>query len=114
MDEDMLQTTPDLARYDIILINISGGKDSQASLDETVRAADAAGVRDRLVTVFCDLGEDDEWPGTLELAAEHAAFYGIRHEIVCRIADGKQQTLSEHIEARGMWPAAATRTAPPT
>ena len=60
---------PDLAGYDVILINISGGKDSQAALDETVRAADAAGVRDRIVTVFCDLGDEDEWPGTRELAA---------------------------------------------
>lgn len=57
---------PDLAAYHVILVNISGGKDSEASLDVTVRAAGAAGVRDRLVTVFCDLGSDDEWPGTLE------------------------------------------------
>lgn len=48
---------PDLASYDVILVNISGGKDSQAALDETVRAADAAGVRERIVTVFCDLGD---------------------------------------------------------
>ena len=75
---------PDLAGDDVILINISGGKDSQAALDETVRAADAAGVRDRIVTVFCDLGDEDEWPGTRELAAEHAAHYGLRHEEVRR------------------------------
>ena len=104
----------DLSGYDVILVNISGGKDSQAALDETVRAADAAGVRDRIVTVFCDLGDEDEWPGTRELAAEHAAHYGLRHEVVCReviSADGErvQQTLSEHIEQRGMWPDAARR-----
>lgn len=46
---------PDLSGYDVILVNISGGKDSQAALDETVRAAEAAGVRNRIVTVFCDL-----------------------------------------------------------
>src|ERR1700722_1806601 len=74
---------PDLAGYDVILVNIFG-KDSQAALDETVRAADAAGVRDRIVTVFCDLGDEDEWPGTRELAAEHAAHYGLRHETVWR------------------------------
>ena len=105
---------PDLASYDVILVNISGGKDSQAALDETVRAADAAGVRDRIVTVFCDLGDEDEWPGTRELAAEHAARYGLRHEEVRReitTASGQrvQQTLSDHIEARGMWPDAARR-----
>ena len=42
----------ELSGYDVILVNITGGKDSQAALDETVRAADAAGVRDRIVTVF--------------------------------------------------------------
>ena len=105
---------PDLSGYDVILVNISAGKDSQAALDETVRAADAAGVRDRIVTVFCDLGDDDEWPGTRELAAEHAAHYGLRHEVVFRQVTGPdgqrvQQTLSEHIERRGMWPDAARR-----
>lgn len=105
---------PDLASYNVILINISGGKDSQATLDVTVRAADAAGVRDRLVTVFCDLGDEDEWPGTRELTIEHAAHYGVRHEIVCREVagpDGRrvQQTLSEYIEARGKWPDAQRR-----
>jgi predicted phosphoadenosine phosphosulfate sulfurtransferase len=61
---------PDLQAYDILLCNISGGKDSQAMLDVVVQAAEAAGVRDRIVTVFCDLGDEDEWPGTRELAAE--------------------------------------------
>jgi 3'-phosphoadenosine 5'-phosphosulfate sulfotransferase (PAPS reductase)/FAD synthetase len=105
---------PDLASYDVILVNISGGKDSQAALDETVRAADAAGVRHRIVSVFCDLGDEDEWPGTRELAAEHAAHYGLRHEVVRReiaTAGGRRvpQSLNEHIEARGMWPDAARR-----
>jgi 3'-phosphoadenosine 5'-phosphosulfate sulfotransferase (PAPS reductase)/FAD synthetase len=105
---------PDLASYDVILVNISAGKDSQAVLDVTVQAAEAAGVRDRVVTVFCDLGDKDEWPGTKELAAEHAAHYGLRHEVVFRTIPGPdgqpvQQTLSEHIEARGMWPDAARR-----
>ena len=105
---------PDLAGDDVILINISGGKDSQAVLDETVRAADAAGVRDRIVTVFCDLGDEDEWPGTRELAAEHAAHYGLRHEVVRReitTPSGQrvQQTLTDHIEQRGKWPDAARR-----
>lgn len=105
---------PDLASYDVILINISGGKDSQAAVDETVRVAAAAGVRDRIVTVFCDLGDEDEWPGTRELAAEHAAHYGLRHEVVRReitTPGGQrvQQTLTDHIEQRGKWPDAARR-----
>jgi 3'-phosphoadenosine 5'-phosphosulfate sulfotransferase (PAPS reductase)/FAD synthetase len=105
---------PDLTSYDVILVNISGGKDSQVVLDETVRLATAAGARDRIVTVFADLGDDDEWPGTKELAAEHADHYGIRHEVVFReitndAGERVQQSLSEHIEARGMWPDAARR-----
>lgn len=61
-----------------------------------------------------DLGLDDEWPGTAELAAEHSGFCGLPHEVVYRevtMADGRrvQQTLTEHIEARGRWPDAARR-----
>lgn len=105
---------PDLAVYDVILVNISGGKDSQAALDVTVTAAAAAGVRDRVVVVFADLGAADEWPGTAALAAEHAAHYGARFEVVRREVtdpDGarRPQGLIEHIRERGMWPDAARR-----
>src|ERR1039457_3784052 len=62
---------PDLREYDLIIVSISGGKDSMAALAETVRHARKAGVLDRVITVFCDLGPGDEWPGTKELAAEH-------------------------------------------
>ena len=53
-------------------------------------------------------------PGPRELAAEHAAHYGLRHEVVYREivtedGDRVQQTLSEHIEERGMWPDSARR-----
>jgi hypothetical protein len=56
-----------LRTYDVLLINISGGKDSQAAPDVVVTLAVAASVRDYIFTVFCDLGPDDEWPGTREL-----------------------------------------------
>lgn len=112
---------PDLASYHWLLVNISAGKDSQATLARVVEDASAAGVRDRIVTVFCDLGDDDEWPGTRELAAEHAAHYGLRHEVVRREVrrvvnqDGAPvgvrviQTLLDYIEERGMWPSAEAR-----
>ncbi|TDB91170.1 phosphoadenosine phosphosulfate reductase [Actinomadura sp. KC216] len=107
---------PDLNAYDILLCNISGGKDSQAMLDVVVEAAKDAGIGDRVVTVFCDLGDDDEWPGTKQLAAEHAAHYCVRHEIVFRqVSDGagaiRQQGLTEHIESRQQqkWPDKARR-----
>ncbi|RKS78597.1 3'-phosphoadenosine 5'-phosphosulfate sulfotransferase (PAPS reductase)/FAD synthetase [Actinomadura pelletieri DSM 43383] len=107
---------PDLKTYDILLCNISGGKDSQAMLDVVVEATKNAGVGDRVVTVFCDLGDEDEWPGTKQLAAEHAAHYCVRHEIVFRqVPDGagamRQQGLTEHIESRRQqkWPDKARR-----
>jgi 3'-phosphoadenosine 5'-phosphosulfate sulfotransferase (PAPS reductase)/FAD synthetase len=74
---------PDLRAYDYILINSSAGKDSQAMLDLVVELADAAGVRDRVVVVHCDLGRV-EWSGTRELAEEQAAHYGLRFEVVSR------------------------------
>lgn len=40
----MAQNTPDLASYDIVLANISGGKDSQVMLARVVRMCREAGV----------------------------------------------------------------------
>lgn len=95
---------PDLASYDVVLVNSSAGKDSQAMLDYVVELAGAAGVLDRVVVVHCDLGHV-EWPGTKELAAEQAAHYGLRFEVRRR----EQSTLLEQVEARGMWPSARAR-----
>ena len=48
---------PDLSFFDLLVANISGGKDSQTMLRALVAAADAAGVpRSRIVCVFADLG----------------------------------------------------------
>lgn len=97
-------TTPDLASYDIILVNSSAGKDSQAMLDYLVGLADAAGVRDRLVVVHCDLGRV-EWQGTRELAERQATHYGVRFEVVSR----PQGDLLTHVEQRRMWPSSTAR-----
>lgn len=98
-------STPDLASYDVILINSSAGKDSQAMLTHVVELADAAGVsRDRIVVVHADLGRV-EWSGTRELAEEQAAAYGLRFEVVRReIGD-----LLDQVEARGMFPSSQAR-----
>jgi 3'-phosphoadenosine 5'-phosphosulfate sulfotransferase (PAPS reductase)/FAD synthetase len=94
---------PDLRAYDLILVNSSAGKDSQAMLDYLVELADAAGVRARLVVVHCDLGRV-EWPGTPALAAEHAAHYGLRFEVVSNPKD-----LVVRIRERRMWPDSQNR-----
>lgn len=99
-----MPTTPNLASYDIILVNTSAGKDSQASLDVVVECARQAGVLDRLVAVHCDLGRV-EWAGTRELAEEQARSYGVRFEVVSR----PQGDLLAQIEARGMFPSSTTR-----
>lgn len=83
---------PDLTAYDIILVSSSAGKDSQAALDVVVELARRAGVLSRVVVVHADLG-GAEWPGTAELAAEHAAFYNLRFETVARKVDGQIQTI---------------------
>lgn len=108
----MTQNTPDLARYDILLVNISGGKDSQTMLARVVRMCREAGVpQDRIVCVFADLGDDDEWEGTQEIAAYHAAFYGLRFEVARKqdATTGEPVTLLEHIANRGMWPSRQSR-----
>lgn len=100
----MAMSTPDLTTFDIILVNTSAGKDSQAMLDFVVEQADIAGVRDRVVAVHADLGRV-EWAGTAELAEEQVAHYGVRFIKVSR----PQGDLLTHIEQRGMFPSSAAR-----
>lgn len=96
---------PDLSTFDVVLINSSGGKDSQAMLSHVVALADEQGLpRERMVVVHADLGRV-EWQGTRDLAEAQAAAYGIRFEVVRRaIGD-----LLDQIEARGMFPSSTAR-----
>jgi 3'-phosphoadenosine 5'-phosphosulfate sulfotransferase (PAPS reductase)/FAD synthetase len=96
--------TPDLRDYDAIVVNSSAGKDSQAMLDFMVELANAAGVRERLVVVHACLGAE-EWPDTKELAAEHAAHYGLRFEVVKAPGLG----LLGRVRKRRKWPDPARR-----
>jgi 3'-phosphoadenosine 5'-phosphosulfate sulfotransferase (PAPS reductase)/FAD synthetase len=95
---------PTLRDWDRIVVNSSAGKDSQAMLDYLVELADKEGVRDRLLVLHCDLGEE-EWPGTKELAAEHAAHYGLRFEIRKR----SKRSLLDEILHRRRWPSSKQR-----
>lgn len=94
----------DLTAYDVILVNSSGGKDSQAMLDYVVELAGAVGVRDRIVVVHADLGRV-EWEGTRELAEEQAIHYGVRFRVCAR----PQGDLLQHVESRGKWPDSQNR-----
>ncbi|SFQ19173.1 3'-phosphoadenosine 5'-phosphosulfate sulfotransferase (PAPS reductase)/FAD synthetase [Amycolatopsis rubida] len=95
---------PDLAAYDVILVNSSGGKDSQAMLDEVCVLAEAAGVLDRITVLHCALGHV-EWPGTSELARAQAGHYGVRYEQRHR----EQGLLLDQVRRRGRWPSASAR-----
>jgi 3'-phosphoadenosine 5'-phosphosulfate sulfotransferase (PAPS reductase)/FAD synthetase len=94
----------DLRDYDVVLVNTSGGKDSQTMLRRVALLAAEQGVSDRLVVVHADLGRV-EWKGTRELAETQARHYGLRFEVVAR----GQNDLLDHIEARGMFPSSEAR-----
>jgi len=99
-----------LLTADLIVINSSGGKDSQTALEEVVKTCDRLGIpRSKLLVVHADLGEV-EWKGTLELAREQAQHYGIRFEVESYRSEKKERrTLLEHIILRGMWPDSVNR-----
>lgn len=95
----------DLSTYDVILVNSSAGKDSQAMLSHLIARLDADGIeRARVVVVHADLGRV-EWEGTRELAAEQAAAYGLRFEVVRRDRDLLHQIEHE----RRMFPSSTAR-----
>ncbi|MFE9455776.1 phosphoadenosine phosphosulfate reductase family protein [Streptomyces californicus] len=102
---------PDLASADRLIFSNSGGKDSIVAMDEGVRRADEAGVRDRIVVLHIDLGRTPrghsvEWPGTVDLARRQAAHYGLPFE-VRRMT--KWPSLVHRIRARGQFPHLMTR-----
>lgn len=93
-----------------IVVNSSGGKDSQTALRCVVNQCDMEGIeRSRIVVSHQCLGEM-EWPGTLELVEKHAQFYGLRLE-VSRYRDrfGNESSLLDYVRKRRMWPSSQQR-----
>jgi 3'-phosphoadenosine 5'-phosphosulfate sulfotransferase (PAPS reductase)/FAD synthetase len=84
-----------LEGYDWIVVSTSGGKDSQTMLRLVASRARELDILDRVVAVHADMGQV-EWPGVPELAAEQAAHYGVRFEIVSR----SQGDLLQHVRDR--------------
>jgi 3'-phosphoadenosine 5'-phosphosulfate sulfotransferase (PAPS reductase)/FAD synthetase len=95
-----------LHTYHWVVVNSSGGKDSQVTLDETVRHARFQGYPlDRVVVAHADLGPRVEWPGTRELVQAHADHYGLQLVVERRPqGDILDQTLQ-----RGRWPSSQQR-----
>jgi 3'-phosphoadenosine 5'-phosphosulfate sulfotransferase (PAPS reductase)/FAD synthetase len=111
----MATETPTLTDYDFILVNSSAGKDSQAMLDLIAEMAKDQGVSERVIVVHADLGRV-EWEGTKELAAEQAAAYDFRFEVVSReLGDLLDQVEQRHAsnQAKGKdhapWPSSEAR-----
>lgn len=112
----MLSPT-NLRDWDVIVINTSGGKDSQAMLDEMVTRAKAQGVLERVVLVHADLGRA-EWDGTTEIVIAQAAAYGLENRLYIRArpqGDLVQQirdraaTLKAKGSTAAAWPSNKTR-----
>ncbi len=97
--------TPTLSDWDVVLLNSSGGKDSQTMIRKVVQVADDEGYpRNRLVVAHADLGRV-EWKGTGDLAREQAQVYGLEFRAIAR----PQGDLLDHIERRGKFPGPSTR-----
>ncbi|MFE9328697.1 hypothetical protein ACIHDR_48550 [Nocardia sp. NPDC052278] len=88
---------PDLLSYHHYVISISGGKDSQASLDVLAHLLYEARILHHVTTVHADMGRAD-WLGTAALAREHAL--RAAHEVMARAGCD----LLDRVAERGKWP----------
>ena len=95
----------DLSKYNLIVINSSGGKDSLCALYETVRMAKEQGFpMDQIVVSHQDLG-DVEWKGTKELVKTQADLFGLKtYYSKRRDKNGHEGDLLQYVEDRGKWP----------
>lgn len=95
-----------LHKYDIVIINSSGGKDSLCAVFEICRMADEQSYpRVNIVVSHQELGEA-EWKGTKELAQKQSDLFGLKaYYSRRRNKAGYEETLLEYAERRGKWPA---------
>ncbi|MFF4527064.1 hypothetical protein ACFY1D_37465, partial [Streptomyces bluensis] len=115
---------PNLADYDLIVGNLSGGKDSWLMQSLLMNAAREAGVEDRVWTFHATLGPM-EWPGVTyegqyypsvsELAAQQSLASGVpaeRHIEATKMTLGdnpQPYDLLTYIAAYGRFPRLGTR-----
>lgn len=100
----MVKINLNLLEYDWIVINTSGGKDSQAMTDFICRQARELGILDRVILAHADLGRV-EWKGAKELCETHAKLYQVSFRWMKR----PQGDLLDHINQRGMFPSSDAR-----
>jgi len=91
--------------FQLIIINISGGKDSSCAIWQMVHMANSQGYPlSNMVISHQDLS-DSEWPGTTELVKKQASFFGLKLYISRRRnKDGREETLLEYVKRRKKWP----------
>jgi len=95
----------DFHKYDIIIINSSGGKDSLVAKWEVFRIANEQGYpKERIHVSHQDLGAV-EWPGIKELVKRQSAAFGFKvHFSKRRNINGEEETLLEYVRRRRKWP----------
>lgn len=105
-----MQTMPDLSQFDWIVVNSSGGKDSQTALREILHQCLLQDYpRSKVVVSHQCLGKY-EWPGTLDLVRLQCAIYGVRLVVTSyRDKHGTASSLLDYVRARGKWPSSDTR-----
>lgn len=104
---DKLQnpTPTNLSYWRWIVINSSGGKDSQTALHHVMQQCDLQGIdRSKIVVSHQCLGKM-EWDGTRELVERQADHYGLRVEVSrYRDRNGLESNLLDYVRARRKWP----------
>ncbi len=93
-----------LAEFDLILLNTSGGKDSQAMMDLMMATAKHQGYAGQIHAVHADL-DRMEWEGSWKLVQDQCSHYGIENLHKCK----RDQDLLEQVKERGMWPSPSAR-----
>lgn len=96
---------PDLSTFKWIVVNSSGGKDSQTALQVTIATCLSQGFDlSHVVVSHQDLGRM-EWQGTKALAEAQAAHYGLEFIVTrYRNAEGEHPSLLDYVRKRGKWP----------
>lgn len=99
-----------LSSFDGVMVNSSGGKDSQTSLRRIVKQAQSEGYPLwRIVVAHADL-RHMEWPGVKPLAEKQAHEHGIEFEWErYRNRNGDELLLLDYVRKRRKWPGSTTR-----
>jgi 3'-phosphoadenosine 5'-phosphosulfate sulfotransferase (PAPS reductase)/FAD synthetase len=94
-----------LKNFDLVIVNSSGGKDSECALFEVVRVAQVQNYPlNKIVVSHQDL-QHIEWPGTKELVYKQSEFFGVETYISRRRnSNGVEETLLDYVARRGKWP----------